>query len=116
MLEVLETAPDAPRDFEQISNLTVQEYYHSPMVRYIFDVSKIAAIIGFALTAWKLHQAGCGWFPVMMLVGACYGVTKTHAPPYGPITYGFICAAGVAAVYFCQATKLSNPADASLRT
>lgn len=100
MIEIFKSTPDAPADFEPIVNEMVQSYYHAPSVRLIFHISKFAAILGFALTAQNLHRYGYGWFPVIMLAGACYGVTKTHAPPYGPITYGLIFAAALFAVYW----------------
>ena len=102
---------DVPADFEPIINETIQSYYHSPSVTRIVVVSIAAAITGFIITAISLYQSGHGWFPVVMLAGACWGVTKTHAPPYGPITYGFLFAAAVYVVFF--SSKRESVIDAS---
>lgn len=93
-----------PRSFELICNEIIQSYYHSPMSGNIARVAVAGAIVGFATTAWVLYEKGFGVFPIMMLAGACWGVTKTHAPPYGPITYGFVFAAVVSVVYFAPKT------------
>lgn len=99
MIEILKTSPTAPESFQPITSEMVQAYYHAPGVRTIFQIAMSAAIVGFALTAFKLHKYGYHIVTVLLLVGACYGVTKTHAPPYGPITYGFICVACAWAIY-----------------
>lgn len=110
MIEILKTSPVAPESFQPITSEMVQSYYHAPGVRSIFHIAMSAAIVGFALTAYRLHRYNYGTFPVLMLVGACYGVTQTHAPPYGPITYGFIFAASVFAIYL----KKSSSSDGRL--
>lgn len=89
-----------PVNFDAICAEIIQSYYHSPFAANIARVAIAAAISGFVLTAITLWEKGYGWFPVLMLAGACWGVTKTHAPPYGPITYGFVFAAAAAVAFF----------------
>ena len=91
-----------PADYEPIIDETIQSYYHSPMVSRIVYVAIAGAIAGFVITAVSLYQTGHGWFPVVMLSGACWGVTKTHAPPYGPITYAFLFAAAIFVIFFSK--------------
>ena len=103
-LEML-SVPGAPADFEQISDLTVQLYYDSPLVEAIGYVAIVGAIVGFAVTAWKIycHTAPeSRMLPVLMLAGACFGVTRSHAPPWGPITYGFVFVAAVVVLFFSR--------------
>lgn len=99
------SVPGAPADFEQISDVIVQSYYDSPLVEAIGYVAVAGAITGFALTAWKIYchlAEESRMLPVLMLAGACFGVTRSHAPPWGPITYGFVFVAAVVTLYFSR--------------
>lgn len=100
--------PNAPAGVDMIFGEVIQSYYHSPMVGNIARIAIAGAIVGFVLTAVQLYRHGHGWFPLMMLGGACWGVTKTHAPPYGPITYGFLFAAVVATLYFSRNENVAH--------
>lgn len=91
---------ELPSGFDDILSETIQAYYHSPVADNIAWVAIAAAIFGLLLTGAQLYRRGHGTLPLFMLAGAAWGVTKTHAPPYGPITFGFIFAATVAVVFF----------------
>ena len=97
--------PNSPAGIKLVFSETVQSYYHSPAVSIIARVAIAGAIVGLVLTAVQLYQRRCGLFPILMLGGACWGVTKTHAPPYGPITYGFIFAAVTATLFFSRGSR-----------
>ena len=99
------SVPGAPADFEQISDLIVQSYYDSPLVETIGVVAVAGAIVGFVITAWKIYcrlAEESRMLPVLMLAGACFGVTRSHAPPWGPITYGFVFVAAVVVLFFSR--------------
>jgi len=93
------TIPGAPASYEEHASLIIQSYYHSPLVTNVVRVAVAGAIIGLLLTMFRLYSVGVGLFPLLMLGGACWGVTRSHAPPYGPITYGFIFAAAFAVMW-----------------
>ena len=102
------TIPGATASYEEAADIIIQSYYHSPMVTIIARVAVVGAIVGFLLTMFRLHKAGHGLFPLLMLAGACWGVTRTHAPPYGPITYGFVFAAAFAVMWPTSQTSKSE--------
>ncbi len=91
----------APASYRPIIAETVQAYYHSPSVGNIAVIAIAAAIIGFVFTAIRIIQVGHGYVgnvAVIWLGIACWGVTHTHAPPYGPVTYLSVFAATVSIV------------------
>lgn len=103
-LEML-SVPGAPPDFEQISDVVVQSYYDSPLVEAIGYVAVAGAIVGFVITAWQIYcrlAEESRMLPVLMLAGACFGVTRSHAPPWGPITYSFVFVAVVVTLFFSR--------------
>ena len=105
--------PGAPSDFEEISDVIVQSYYDSALVEAIAFVAIAGAIAGLAITAWKIYSQTAPesrMLPVLMLAGACFGVTRSHAPPWGPITYGFLCVAIVVTLFFSRPAE-SVPAE-----
>ncbi len=101
MLEI----PGAPPDFEFLSQEIVQSYYHSPLVTRIAQVAIAAAILGFVLTGLKIYQRieeKHTTLPMLMLAGACFGVTRSHSPPWGPITYSFVFVAALSVLFLAQ--------------
>ena len=91
---------ELPESYDSIMTETIQAYYHSPIADNIAWVAIVAAICGLLLTGVQLYRRGHGALPLFMLAGAAWGVTKTHAPPYGPITFGFIFVAAMSVVFF----------------
>ena len=87
--------PGAP-DFEDGFVELTQGFFHSPLSAAIARVAIAGAIVGFIFTAAKIYQRikdPYRTIPIVLFAGACYGVTRPHAPPWGPITYGMLCAA-----------------------
>jgi len=103
--------PGVP-DFEDGFAELTQGFFHSPLSNNIARIAIAAAIIGFIATAVKVYQRvpePYRTIPIVLLAGACFGVTRPHAPPWGPLTYGMLCGAAVV-VTFVSSKKRIQPA------